>query len=172
MNNVADKKLRKTLIRIIFTMTLAIASVFLVSSYIANDFQKQNEEINANLVGYLVENYDLNENEIIAILEQQNNDYEEIGFEIFDKYGIETWNITSNLQNKMIMVYSIVILLFTLVVFLLTYIYLVKLDSSISNISKYINRLLNKDYSLDIIDNNEGSLSALKNDIYKITVIL
>ena len=172
MNNVADKKLRKTLIRIIFTMTLAIASVFLVSNFIAKDFQKQNEEINANLVGYLVENYDLNENEIIAILEQQNNDYEEIGFEIFDKYGIETWNITSNLQNKMIMVYSIVILLFTLVVFLLTYIYLVKLDSSISNISKYINRLLNKDYSLDIIDNNEGSLSALKNDIYKITVIL
>ena len=172
MNNVADKKLRKTLIRIIFTMTLAIASVFLVSNFIAKDFQKQNEEINANLVGYIVENYDLNENEIIAILEQQNNDYEEIGFEIFDKYGIETWNITSNLQNKMIMVYSIVILLFTLVVFLLTYIYLVKLDSSISNISKYINRLLNKDYSLDIIDNNEGSLSALKNDIYKITVIL
>ena len=72
----------------------------------------------------------------------------------------------------MIMVYSIVILLFTTIVFILVYFYLLKLDSSISNISKYINRLLNKDYSLDIIDNDEGSLSALKNDIYKITVIL
>ena len=172
MNNVADKKLRKTLISIILTMTLAIASVFLVSSFIAKDFQKQNEEINANLVGYLVENYDLDENEIISILEQQNNNYEDKGHEVFDKYGIEKWNISSNLQNKMIMVYSIVILLFTIIVFILVYFYLLKLDSSISNISKYINRLLNKDYSLDIIDNDEGSLSALKNDIYKITVIL
>ena len=66
MNNVADKKLRKTLFSIILTMTLAIASVFLVSSWITKDFQKQNEEINANLVGYLVENYDLDENEIIS----------------------------------------------------------------------------------------------------------
>ena len=62
--------------------------------------------------------------------------------------------------------------MFTTIVFILVYFYLLKLDSSISNISKYINRLLNKDYSLDIIDNDEGSLSALKNDIYKITVIL
>lgn len=172
MNNVADKKLRKTLFNIILTMTLAIASVFLVSSWIAEDFQRQNEEINANLVGYLVENYDLDQNEIISILEQKNINYEVKGYEIFDKYGIESWNITLNLQNKMIMVYSIVILLFTIIVFILVYFYLMKLDSSISNISKYINRLLNKDYSLDIIDNDEGSLSALKNDIYKITVIL
>ena len=109
MNNVTDKKLRKTLFSIILTMTLAIASVFLVSSFIAKDFQKQNEEINANLVGYLVENYDLDENEIISILEQQNNHYENKGHEVFDKYGIEKWNISSNLQNKKIMVYSIVI---------------------------------------------------------------
>ena len=121
MNNVTDKKLRKTLISIILTMTLAIASVFLVSSFIAKDFQKQNEEINANLVGYLVENYDLDENEIISILEQQNNHYEDKGHEVFDKYGIEKWNISSNLQNKMIMVYSIVILLFTTIVFILDY---------------------------------------------------
>ena len=44
MNNVADKKLRKTLLSIILTMTLAIASVFLVSSWITKDFQKQNVE--------------------------------------------------------------------------------------------------------------------------------
>lgn len=172
MNNVADKKLRKTLFSIILTMTLAIASVFLVSSWISNDFQKQNEKVNANLVGYLVENYDLDENEIISILEQQNNNYEDSGYDVFEKYGIESWNICLNLKNKMIMIFSVVILLFTTIVFILVYFYLLKFDTSIRNISKYINRLLNKDYSLDIIDNDEGSLSALKNDIYKITVIL
>ena len=36
-------------------------------------------------------------------------------------------------------------------------------DSSISNISKYINRLLNKDYSLDIIDNDEVIDESIEN---------
>ena len=65
MNNVSDKKLRKTLLSIILTMTLALASVFLVSNFITNEYQQKENEIHANLIGYLSETYDLDENEVI-----------------------------------------------------------------------------------------------------------
>lgn len=173
MNNVADKRLRKALIGIILTMTLAIASVFLISSWLNRDIQKSSNEVNANIIGYLAETYDLDENEVISILVQQNEQYGEKGHEILEKYGMSEGAVQNHdFQNKMTAIFSLIILIFAVLVFLIVYFYLLKLDNSISNISKYINRLLNKDYALDIIDNDEGSLSALKNDIYKITVIL
>ena len=173
MNNVADKRLRKLLVSIIITMTLAIASVFLVSSWLNRDLQRQTNEINANLIGYLSETYDLNENDVIAILTEQSTQYSEKGAEILEKYGMNDDEVVDHsFQNKITAAFAAIILVFTALVFLIVYFYLLRLDSSISNISKYINRLLNKDYALDIIDNDEGSLSALKNDIYKITVML
>ncbi|WP_281627772.1 HAMP domain-containing sensor histidine kinase [Traorella massiliensis] len=173
MNNVADKRLRKLLVSIIITMTLAIASVFLVSSWLNRDLQQQTNEINANLIGYLSETYDLNENDVIAILTEQSTQYSEKGAEILEKYGMNDDEVVDHsFQNKITAAFAAIILVFTALVFLIVYFYLLRLDSSISNISKYINRLLNKDYALDIIDNDEGSLSALKNDIYKITVML
>ncbi|MGN1343065.1 MAG: sensor histidine kinase [Traorella sp.] len=173
MNNVADKRLRKTLVRIIMMMTLAIASVFLVSNILSNQYQKQENDIQANLIGYISENYELDENEIISILSNQNQDYQNDGYKILNKYGIEKNNLENiEIRNQIITAFSIIVVLFTLAVFIIVYFYLIRLDMSIADISKYINRLLNKDYSLDIIDNNEGSLSALKNDIYKITVML
>ena len=173
MNNVADKRLRKLLVSIIITMTLAIASVFLVSSWLNRDLQRQTNEINANLIGYLSETYDLNENDVIAILTEQSTQYSEKGAEILEKYGMnDDVVVDHSFQNKITAAFAAIILVFTALVFLIVYFYLLRLDSSISNISKYINRLLNKDYALDIIDNDEGSLSALKNDIYKITVML
>lgn len=173
MNNVADKRLRKLLVSIIITMTLAIASVFLVSSWLNRDLQRQTNEINANLIGYLSETYDLNENDVIAILTEQSTQYSGKGAEILEKYGMNDDEVVDHsFQNKITAAFAAIILVFTALVFLIVYFYLLRLDSSISNISKYINRLLNKDYALDIIDNDEGSLSALKNDIYKITVML
>ena len=79
MNNVADKRLRRMLVSIIITMTLAIASVFLVSFWLNHDLQKQTNEIDANMIGYLSETYELDENEIIAILTKNDAQYVEKG---------------------------------------------------------------------------------------------
>lgn len=42
----------------------------------------------------------------------------------------------------------------------------------IEKLSGYLRRIYNGDYSLDIRDNTEGELSILKNEIYKVTLIL
>ncbi len=42
----------------------------------------------------------------------------------------------------------------------------------IAELSLYLNRVASGEYGLDLRDNMEGELSALKNDIYKVTVML
>ena len=42
----------------------------------------------------------------------------------------------------------------------------------IAELSLYLNRIASGEYGLDLRDNVEGELSALKNDIYKVTVML
>lgn len=42
----------------------------------------------------------------------------------------------------------------------------------IAQLSLYLNRILSGEYGMDLRDNVEGELSALKNDIYKVTVTL
>lgn len=42
----------------------------------------------------------------------------------------------------------------------------------IEKLSDYLKKISNGDYSLDVRDNHEGELSILKNDIYKVTLML
>lgn len=44
--------------------------------------------------------------------------------------------------------------------------------SEIEKLSNYLRQISNGDHSLDIRDNDEGELSILKNDIYKVTLML
>lgn len=44
--------------------------------------------------------------------------------------------------------------------------------NKISHLSRYLNQVSNGDYMLDIRDNEEGELSILKNEIYKVTLML
>lgn len=173
MNNVADRKIRKALVGIIIAMTLEILSVFVVSGWVRKDIEAQTNQRYASMIGYISEEYEISENEVIAILEEPNPSYGEKGQEILEKYGLLQKNMQyDEIQKKIMLLFVIIILLFSLTVFVIFYLYVMNLNGSISNISKYIHRLLNKDYSLDIIDNDEGNLSILKNEIYKITVML
>ncbi len=54
----------------------------------------------------------------------------------------------------------------------LTVFYTGKRYKDIKELSGYLRRIAGGDYSLDIRDNAEGELSILKNDIYKVTLIL
>jgi signal transduction histidine kinase len=43
---------------------------------------------------------------------------------------------------------------------------------NIAHLGAYLKRIINGDYALDVRDNTEGELSILKNEIYKVTVML
>lgn len=44
--------------------------------------------------------------------------------------------------------------------------------TEIENLSSYLRQISNGNYTLDVRDNHEGELSILKNDIYKVTLML
>lgn len=78
----------------------------------------------------------------------------------------------SNYQKKIIS-YSIISTSCICIIFIVILIVYHKIQNNkIKEISNYMNKVLNEDYSLDIRSYEEGDLSILKNDIYKMTVKL
>lgn len=62
--------------------------------------------------------------------------------------------------------------LFIIIANVIHYIYQYRENKKIIQLSIYMNNILNDNYSLDIRDYEEGILSNLKNDIYKMTIKL
>ena len=96
--------------------------------------------------------------------------------EILNKYGIDDEHGAlakmNNDMHKHIIINVIIILSFVCLLILLFVIYLLYRDRKIKEIHKYIEAINNKNYSLAIKDNDESELSNLKNELYKITVML
>lgn len=76
--------------------------------------------------------------------------------------------ITLKIELNIILLVTI----FYLIPIIITWYHLYKKNKKIKNLSTYMNNILNNNYSLDIRDYEEGDLSNLKNDIYKMTVKL
>ena len=76
--------------------------------------------------------------------------------------------ITLKIELNIILLVTI----FYLIPIIITWYHLYKKNKKIKNLSTYMNNILNNNYSLDIRDYEEGNLSNLKNDIYKMTVKL
>ena len=66
----------------------------------------------------------------------------------------------------------ILILVFSILWMTIIILYLRKRDKKIQQITNYINQIKNKKYDLNIEENTEDELSNLKNELYKITIML
>lgn len=65
-----------------------------------------------------------------------------------------------------------IMILSLLITDIIIWLLLYKQTKKIRNLSSYMNGILNNNYSLDIRDYEEGDISNLKNDIYKMTIKL
>lgn len=133
----------------------------------------------SNIIGKIKEKYgDLDSKEIIQILNFENNNSEiEYGRQELLNYGIDVEEINSiilvqNQMDKNLKVNIIIIILFSILWMVAIFIYLDRRNRKLKQITKYIHEISNKNYQLDIDENNEDELSNLKNELYKITVML
>lgn len=177
VNKMKDRRLRQTLILLVLALTVTVGMVFFLATKSVNFIERQQIRRNAEIIGLIAEKYPDAQEEVIKLFQSEYLSTSELGEEIFKKYGMDfsSGNIIGNYQEAQLYIVSIflvLIALFCFAVFFIFYFYLKQMDNSLINISEYINRLLNKDYALDIIDNDEGTLSSLKNDIYKVTVMM
>lgn len=166
--------------KILFLNFLIIIITFTIILTISTKKQIEQNKNNVNnviasIVGVIKNEYpNINDEEIIHILDSTDKISE--GKELLKKYGIEedAYSVISmQNQEKEIIITNRIILITANLLFVLTFIvYLKYRQVKIEKLTKYIQKLSNKDYSLDIEENSEGELNSLKNELYKITVML
>ena len=161
---------------------LTITTIILITIQTYNQYQKititANEKI-AEIIGTLLkEDPEIDTRIIIGILNSKQNTKEyQKGQDELEKYGIHIQQANSilSLQNQMeqnLIFNILLILVFSVLWMALVWLYFRKRDKKINQITQSINQIKNKNYEFDINENSEDELSNLKNELYKITVML
>lgn len=163
---------------IILTITASIAITIQTIQQYKTVTITLNEKI-AEIMGKISEsNPEIDSREIIEILNSaKNTEQYEKGQTELSKYGIEIDKINSIklIENQMktnLKLNILIIVLFSILWMTIIVLYLRKRDKKIKQITNYINQIKNKKYDLNIEENTEDELSNLKNELYKITIML
>ena len=151
---------------------LILGNIFFFYQY--NSYtQNYNNKI-ASLVNLLEKEYpDIDRNELISIL----NSDDKVSKDIFRRYGIDIQNESIIVENDQllsgfIIVYNILFVGLALSLILLYLKHEKDQNKKIKKIVKCIEEINKKNYSINIDENSEDELSILKNELYKITIML
>ena len=153
-----------------------IVFAFFMHNTITTAYQQVIYEREGTFLKALSEEYPSTEESLIQLY--QNTDFHEVDTSFLEKYGftdVDDLLYFDDLKES----YRELLwqqLFFVIVVFLVlngAYIwYQIHQDRKLKELDLYLRKVLDGDYSLDIRDYEDGILSSLKNDIYKMTVRL
>ncbi len=159
--NVKKFFIKTILILLIFIIISAGASYLIFKAY-------QNTLIDSNnkIISQIVQNHPELEEEIISSLvkgKTSNKDFIR-NYRINANYIYELNNL-----KKVIIIANMSIIMVSIIVAILMFIsYIKKEHIELSKISKSINKVLNNDYSINIKEYEDGYISSLSNDVYKV----
>lgn len=157
---------------LVILLSCVLASV-LISNNLINDYKLNLYNNDAALLASL-NNDEQAQLTLIEVINGKSQIDSQTGKELLSKYGINEDNIAvispQYYQNAILILAPILVALFSSL-FIFLY-FSDKQYKRINEITNYSQRVLQKDYSLDIRENSEGDISKLKNEIYKITVTL
>ena len=159
--------------------TIVVFAIFMIILAIVNHIQYSSYNRNSNLaINQIINNIkksypEADINEIIQIL--NNDNLEQTDF--LKEYGINIDKDTAVLSNqqdsKLFIIINCSILLTLLIVIICIFVkYNKNQNKKISEITRYIEDINRGIYTLSIQENSEDELSILKNELYKITVML
>ena len=166
--------LKKYLILCIIILIVFIVIFSIINWIQYNKYTKNVNIIISNIVENIQTQYpNVNMNDIIKIL----NSEEITNNGLLSQYGIDiekdsviyknnedyAFFMTINIGVGIILIIAVAIIFMS---------YQKSQNKKIKEITKYIEEINNKNYTLDIKDNDEDELSILKNELYKITVML
>lgn len=166
----------KLVLKKYFIITLTLIVVFNILFYFINkiEYTKYQENYNnkINSIIEVLENKNIDKNEIVSILNNTNSSKNNL-----KEYGIDLKKDSVILKNKKdynkyVILNIILLTSFLLVMLAINLIYLVIKNIKYNEITNYLKNLNKKIYDLDIDNNSEDELSILKNEIYKITIML
>lgn len=157
------------IITIIFSAFVAISNIYEYKEYTQNFNKKM-----ASIIELIQSKYpEISTDEIVEIVNSkeipQNN--------LLKKYGIDLEKKTIILENnktnnKFMKIEVSIIFIGSIILLLIFILYERNQDKEIDEITKYLEAINNKNYTLKIDENSEEELSILKNELYKVTVML
>ena len=170
-NKIELKKMCITscIVIIIFLITFSILIYKQYKTYTYNFNQKI-----AGIIDNVLEKYpDIEKREIVEIL----NSSDKTNNEILREYGIELDKDSVILENntdfqKFIIIDVSTLIVFILILSIIVFKYNHSESKKINEITKYIEDINRGNYKLNIEENTEDELSILKNELYKITIML
>ncbi|WP_241422343.1 sensor histidine kinase [Candidatus Contubernalis alkaliaceticus] len=157
----------------IFTTLTLVAGIISIG-YIKTNITRHY----AAVVGTVTENYPQAEQDVIRLIISDDPEAVSMGQAVLTRYGINSPDIllnTKSIQNIFVLntaLYLFLALLTGGTVTLVMGRFLKKQYGQIHEITRYAGQTAEGNYCLDIRDNNEGDISILKNEIYKITTML
>ena len=169
--------LKKLMIRFCAFFLIGIAIMNIGMGFYINQARTEHKKILAAVFGNIMSAYpDVAEEELVKVLSGKGT--ESAGEELLAKYGVsgeygtESFSLLER-QIRYLAVFANV--LFSLVFltgscFLLMY--LGRRQRRISDLESYMGALHREGYRLDVEDNEDDELSGLRNEIYKLTVLL
>ena len=168
------ENLKKCLILVICTV-LVFGIIYIALNII--EYNKYTENVN-NALSQIIENVkneypNVQIDEIIKILNSENIENNNLLIE----YGIDLQKdslifANNTIHTNYIIILSILVLILLIIITAIFILYNKNQNKKIKEIERYIEEISHKNYTLDIQDNDEDELSVLKNELYKITIML
>lgn len=154
----------------ISTLVLIIFTSYINYCYYAKNINN----FVGSMVDTITEKYpEVDEKEIVDLINSEkftNNN-------VLKKYGFVDSDISylksiKNTYNKNLIINTTIFAIFGIIFFVVSYNKKKKQDDEINNLTNYLKRINEGIYDLEILDNTEGNLSILKNEIYTTTISL
>ncbi len=168
-----NKNMKKFIILFCFLTLLLVLFLGLTINYFDKRYTKNINGTLSLILNEISNNNSLSEEEIIKIV----NSKEELSSNFLARYGINTFDTEIVLANKIIKnkEYIMIFVLglgYLLGIVLLVILYHQREEKKLKNITKMIQKINKRDYSLEIDKNEEGEISCLQNELYKTALVL
>ncbi len=172
-----NKEMKRLVFWELILFGIALIIGFLFYQFIDFKYKKEFVKNNGYMISALLNTHPELEDEVITSILSGKGDFEE-GKQILEKYGLDekgSLNYLEHFHHLQTEIIVFTFLVITGIFFLLSFSYWVFLKrqhQNLNSLSEYMDHVLNGKYNLDIKDYEEGNISTLKNDVYKLTVKL
>ena len=175
MRILKNKEIKKLLIICILIIAIAFLITFLMNKKQIDTYREIMNATISKMVDQIKQEYpNVDDEQLIQILNNKSN--AQIKENVLKKYGLdgkESFIASIQQEHKNVLIENLCIFCLTSgVIIFVFYLYLRKRQLEIDKLTEYVESILNKRYDLAIDENSEDELNSLKNELYKITVML
>lgn len=146
-------------------------------SIIYNQYKLELIQNNSYIISAFIKNHPEYEEELVEAIMTNKGDTE-VGLQILHKYGLDQVDTLDYLNDfeklrSHLLLYGFIFVLVVFGLLSILYFYFVKRQYwKMNEIEEYMGQVLQGNYSMDIRDYEEGQVSCLKNEVYKLTIRL